>query len=177
MWTEAAIETLRQLALEGKSASSIAAALGAPSRNAVIGKANRIGVSLPATCTLRRPSAAGEHEQAAAAGDRSHKWCFMEAGRCPRLPARRKPTWLFAEAEVGEMLKVGLKISAKAPADGRSAIQRARISSIAAFRRRRAAPIARDIAGWPISRRIRGSGTGSVTSPSSPWLPEAATVA
>jgi hypothetical protein len=35
MWTDAAIETLRQMALEGKSASTIAAALGAPSRNAV----------------------------------------------------------------------------------------------------------------------------------------------
>jgi hypothetical protein len=46
MWTDAAIETLRQMALEGKSASTIAVALGAPSRNAVIGKANRIGVKL-----------------------------------------------------------------------------------------------------------------------------------
>jgi hypothetical protein len=46
MWTDAAIETLRQMALEGKSASCIAMALGAPSRNAVIGKANRIGVKL-----------------------------------------------------------------------------------------------------------------------------------
>ena len=46
MWTDAAIETLRQMALEGKSASTIAVALGAPSRNAVIGKANRIGIKL-----------------------------------------------------------------------------------------------------------------------------------
>jgi len=46
MWTEQAVETLRRLALEGRSAAWIAAALGAPSRNAVIGKANRIGVRL-----------------------------------------------------------------------------------------------------------------------------------
>ncbi len=46
MWTDEAIDTLRRLALEGRSASSIAAAIGAPSRNAVIGKANRIGVKL-----------------------------------------------------------------------------------------------------------------------------------
>ena len=45
MWTDAAIETLRRMALEGKSASTIAAVLGASSRNAVIGKANRIGVT------------------------------------------------------------------------------------------------------------------------------------
>ena len=46
MWTEEAVESLRKLALEGMSASVIAAALGAESRNAVIGKANRIGVRL-----------------------------------------------------------------------------------------------------------------------------------
>src|SRR6516165_3904951 len=46
MWTEQAIETLRKLALEGRSAAWIAAALGAPSRNAVIGKASRIGIRL-----------------------------------------------------------------------------------------------------------------------------------
>lgn len=46
MWTEQAVEALRRLALEGRSAAWIAAALGAPSRNAVIGKANRIGIRL-----------------------------------------------------------------------------------------------------------------------------------
>ena len=57
MWTDAAIETLRQMALEGKSASTIAVALGAPSRNAVIGKANRIGVKLTGNihCSAPRP--------------------------------------------------------------------------------------------------------------------------
>ncbi|HXZ15739.1 MAG TPA: GcrA family cell cycle regulator, partial [Roseiarcus sp.] len=46
MWTEQTVETLRKLALEGRSAAWIAAAIGAPSRSAVIGKANRIGVKL-----------------------------------------------------------------------------------------------------------------------------------
>src|SRR5271166_3599223 len=46
MWTEQTVETLRKFALEGRSAAWIAAALGAPSRNAVIGKANRIGIKL-----------------------------------------------------------------------------------------------------------------------------------
>ena len=45
-WTAEAIEDLKRLALEGRSASSIAAALGVPSRNAVIGKASRIGIKL-----------------------------------------------------------------------------------------------------------------------------------
>lgn len=46
MWTEQTVETLKRFAIEGKSAAWIAAALGAPSRNAVIGKANRIGIKL-----------------------------------------------------------------------------------------------------------------------------------
>ena len=46
LWTAEAVENLKKLALEGRSASVIAAALGAASRNAVIGKANRIGIKL-----------------------------------------------------------------------------------------------------------------------------------
>ena len=46
MWTEQTVETLKKFANEGKSAAWIAVALGAPSRNAVIGKANRIGIKL-----------------------------------------------------------------------------------------------------------------------------------
>ena len=46
LWTEEAVEVLKRLALEGRSASVIAAALGAASRNAVIGKASRIGIRL-----------------------------------------------------------------------------------------------------------------------------------
>src|SRR6185437_2728707 len=45
-WTTEAVEDLKRLALEGMSASGIAAALGAASRNAVIGKASRIGIKL-----------------------------------------------------------------------------------------------------------------------------------
>ena len=46
LWTDEAVDILKRLAHEGRSASVIAAALGAASRNAVIGKANRIGVKL-----------------------------------------------------------------------------------------------------------------------------------
>ena len=45
-WTAQAVEDLKRLALEGRSASVIAGALGAASRCAVIGKANRIGIKL-----------------------------------------------------------------------------------------------------------------------------------
>src|SRR5271167_4946356 len=110
MWTEAAIETLRQLALEGKSASSIAAALGAPSRNAVIGKASRIGIKLTGHVHCSAPRAprasAGRPRRPAIARTDCALWTRAVV---PALPRERKPTWLFAEAQVGEMLRVGLE--------------------------------------------------------------------
>jgi GcrA cell cycle regulator len=44
-WTEDRIETLRSLWMQGLTASQIAERLGSVSRNAVIGKAHRLGVS------------------------------------------------------------------------------------------------------------------------------------
>src|SRR5258708_30357848 len=46
LWTAEAVEDLKRLALQGKSASHISVALGVGSRNAVIGKASRIGIKL-----------------------------------------------------------------------------------------------------------------------------------
>jgi GcrA cell cycle regulator len=46
LWTAEAVEDLKKLALQGKSASHISLALGVGSRNAVIGKASRIGIKL-----------------------------------------------------------------------------------------------------------------------------------
>ncbi len=110
MWTEAAIETLRQLALEGKSASSIAAALGAPSRNAVIGKANRIGIKLTGNVHCSAPRAprasTGRPRRPAIARTDCALW---KRAVVPALQREPKPTWLFAEAQVGEMLKVGVE--------------------------------------------------------------------
>lgn len=44
-WTEERVERLKQLWQEGRSASHIAAELGGVSRNAVIGKVHRLGLS------------------------------------------------------------------------------------------------------------------------------------
>jgi len=44
-WTEERVEQLRQLWSQGKSASEIADTLGDVTRNAVIGKAHRLGLS------------------------------------------------------------------------------------------------------------------------------------
>ena len=110
MWTDAAIETLRQMALEGKSASTIAAALGAPSRNAVIGKANRIGVKLTGNiqCSSPRPprSVTERPRRPAIARTGAPSW---RRTALPAVPRERKPAWVFAEAQVGEMLKIGFE--------------------------------------------------------------------
>ncbi|TMJ76370.1 MAG: GcrA cell cycle regulator, partial [Alphaproteobacteria bacterium] len=44
-WTDERVETLKRLWAEGLSASQIAAALGGVTRNAVIGKVHRLGLS------------------------------------------------------------------------------------------------------------------------------------
>ena len=44
-WTEQRIETLRKLWGQGQTASQIAAILGGVTRNAVIGKAHRLGLT------------------------------------------------------------------------------------------------------------------------------------
>ena len=86
LWTVEAVEDLKKLALQGKSASHISAALGVGSRNAVIGKASRIGIKLTggggasvrakgvrraarpqwATAHFARPNAGAQHSGAAA---------------------------------------------------------------------------------------------------------------
>ena len=47
-WTSERVETLRRLWLQGQTASQIAAQLGETTRNAVIGKAHRLGLSTKA---------------------------------------------------------------------------------------------------------------------------------
>jgi hypothetical protein len=88
MWTDAAIETLRQMALEGKSASTIAAALGAPSqRRDRQGEPDRRQTDRQHPL-LGAPCAAVRHRAAASPGDRAHRFSFMEANFRPRAPAR-----------------------------------------------------------------------------------------
>lgn len=113
LWTDEAVEALKRLAHEGRSASVIAQALGAPSRNSVIGKANRIGIKLSGGGRAFAPGATpAEMYQTQSA-----------AGPCPRPDARKqrsaparsrdlriKPgeeaAWSLAEAEVAEMRRV-----------------------------------------------------------------------
>ena len=124
LWTEDTIEALKRLALEGRSASAIAAALGAPSRNAVIGKANRIGVKLiggqgkcldpgvmqaevgrprRASISRPRPTSCNPDVTPTLRGERARN--PIVAATLPRERERR-PKWIFAEAQIGEMRKV-----------------------------------------------------------------------
>ncbi len=105
LWTEEAIEVLRTLALEGRSARAIAEALGAPSRAAVIGKASRVGIKLNGGVggSAPRSTRGGAERPRPAAIPRSSRPALVPD--IPREP--RKPRWIFARAEVGEMQRVG----------------------------------------------------------------------
>jgi GcrA cell cycle regulator len=119
-WTAEAVEDLKRLALEGRSASVIAAALGAASRNAVIGKASRIGIKLSgggrASVRGKTPARAGRSRWAAipplpSAGERRCDAALdldprVIPGSHPRDPEEREAAWRLGEAEVGEMRRV-----------------------------------------------------------------------
>jgi GcrA cell cycle regulator len=129
MWTEQTVETLKKFALEGRSASWIAAALGAPSRNAVIGKANRIGVKLnglrsasfeqgsvlespskvPWGSTRSRPNGEKSRPERPPLADIRRREVSRARSRAPAIISekRRADRWIFATAEVGEMRRVG----------------------------------------------------------------------
>ncbi len=112
LWTEEAVEVLKELALEGRSASVIAAALGGASRSAVIGKANRIGIKLNGGRGgggARRD--AGGYASSATGGYGLPPACSRRAKLRPALSVvpERNAAWSFAEAEVGEMRRVGFE--------------------------------------------------------------------
>ena len=56
-WTDESVEVLKRMWSEGQSASIIAKALGGVTRNAVIGKVHRLGLSNRATSTSSKSSA------------------------------------------------------------------------------------------------------------------------
>ena len=118
LWTAEAVEDLKRLALQGKSASHISAALGVGSRNAVIGKASRIGIKLNggggasvrgkgtpraarpqwATAHTTRPNTDAQRSGAAAV-------CDLQVSPGDGRAAGRS----FGEAEIGEMRRLRLE--------------------------------------------------------------------
>lgn len=110
-WTDERVETLKRMWAEGQSASAIAKELGGVTRNAVIGKVHRLGLSnrndeaevkpAPAPAAEKRPEkkpaptkpepapqpAAAKPEPAAPAKEEAPQPAFTPAPRRPIVPA------------------------------------------------------------------------------------------
>jgi GcrA cell cycle regulator len=82
-WTEERIERLKKMWHDGATASEIADKLGGVSRNAVIGKAHRLGLEA-------RPSPVKPGEEGAAPAAKPAR--KAEAAPAPKAPAAEKPT-------------------------------------------------------------------------------------
>jgi GcrA cell cycle regulator len=107
-WTAEAVEDLKRLALEGKSASHIAAALGVGSRNAVIGKASRIGIKLNGGgCVTGAGKARGSALRAQwTASSRPRSGTAALARNTQVSPREGRPAWMLGEIEIGEMRRL-----------------------------------------------------------------------
>ena len=112
-WTAEAIEDLKRLARAGKSASHIAAELGVGSRNAVIGKASRIGIKLTgggrAVASGAAPTRAGRRRWATARFTRpkaDDQGASVVAARTLSPVERRGAAWAFGEVQIGEMRRL-----------------------------------------------------------------------
>jgi GcrA cell cycle regulator len=85
-WTDERIATLKKMWEGGATASEIAAELGGVSRNAVIGKAHRLGLKARPS-----PVKANEKKKTAAAAPAAKKPAAPAAPRAPAEPAERAP--------------------------------------------------------------------------------------
>ena len=120
LWTAEAIEDLKRLAHEGKSAAHIAVALGVGSRNAVIGKASRIGIKLNGggrrSARGKTAARAGRSQWASAHYTRlnpSDDGADAAPGRDPGIigsqpgaQGEKEAAWMLGEVEIGEMRRV-----------------------------------------------------------------------
>jgi GcrA cell cycle regulator len=114
LWTAETVEHLKRLALEGRSAAAIAAMLGVGSRNAVIGKASRIGIKLNGDGRASARSGTGSARQAQWAGVPHPEPGLGERSRGGALARvrevapkdERQAAWRLGEAEIGEMRRL-----------------------------------------------------------------------
>lgn len=89
-WNEERVEQLKKLWLEGLSASQIASRLGGVTRNAVIGKVHRLGLSGRATTSRMKSHRHRPRVTAAAAAKRLARSRFGSSGN-PALRALYQP--------------------------------------------------------------------------------------
>jgi GcrA cell cycle regulator len=116
LWTAETVEHLKRLALEGRSAAAIAAMLGVGSRNAVIGKASRIGIKLNGggrasargeTASARQAQWAGVPRPEPGLGERSRAAALARVREV--APQDEREAGAPGEAEVGEMRRLRLE--------------------------------------------------------------------
>jgi len=93
-WTEERVETLKRMWGEGQSASQIAKELGGVTRNAVIGKVHRLGLSNRAgggASTAKAPAKEKPAKPAPKAKAATAKKAEKPAVAAPETPAAEKP--------------------------------------------------------------------------------------
>jgi len=97
-WTEDRVETLKKLWAEGLSASQIAQKLGGVTRNAVIGKVHRLGLSGRATPSrpVRRPVKAATRVKRAPARAQTPQTARESAPKPAPIEAQPLPNGEFA---------------------------------------------------------------------------------
>ena len=100
-WTDERVETLKKMWGEGQSASQIAKELGGVTRNAVIGKVHRLGLSNRAGSGGAAATKAAPKEKPA-----------TQAKVAPKAPPKVKPTPSVPAVEVLELDENGIPISA-----------------------------------------------------------------
>ena len=96
VWNDQKVALAIQMAEEGASASQIADALGDVSRNAVIGKLNRIGRSLSSINGLRR---AGAHKRVSAQRPRQPRANKILVPRFESVPVETAPELIALSVE------------------------------------------------------------------------------
>src|SRR3989338_6072819 len=106
-WTDDRVATLKKLWLDGLSASQIAKQLGGVTRNAVIGKVHRLGLS-------GRASASAPSRAPRTATPRPHRpRRVATAAPAPRKPPAGSPVQAYAPAPegpglIGDMAQLGV---------------------------------------------------------------------
>ncbi|MGY6534108.1 MAG: GcrA family cell cycle regulator [Pararhodobacter sp.] len=90
-WTDERVELLKKMWLEGRSASQIAKELGAVTRNAVIGKVHRLGLSSRNADGAPSEPAAAESAPAVAAAPVAEAETPAASATAPETPATPAP--------------------------------------------------------------------------------------
>ncbi|MEC9343664.1 MAG: GcrA family cell cycle regulator [Pseudomonadota bacterium] len=106
-WTDERVELLKKLWMEGLSASQIAAELGSVTRNAVIGKVHRLGLSgrAKSSSTAARPK---RPQRNATFNGRSTRNAQRKNGNGFQVPAEREAATQPIAVEAPEPLKLDL---------------------------------------------------------------------